>query len=240
VHGSDPLRHARPDPARGVFETLLVRGGAVQALDLHLARLADSIGELYGARLLPDTSDRVAAFARQLSGDHRLRAKAEPLTAGFTVGFSAEPLSVPPSDRPLALTTTLIPGGLGRHKWCDRRILDTFDPGNGVLLIVDQHDEVLEAAWANVWIVEGSRLFTPAADGRILPGVTRAMLLELAPQLGLNVAEEPISLGRLRDADAVFLTSSLRHAVPAVLDGEGLEHPRTDLIKTIRDALARA
>ena len=60
------------------------------------------------------------------------------------------------------------------------------------------------------------------------------------PQLGLTVAEEPISLARLRDADAIFLTSSLRHAVPAVLGEERPRPDTTDRIKTIREALAKA
>ena len=47
---------------------------------------------------------------------------------------------------------------------------------------------MLEAAWGNVWLLEGDRLITPPADGRILPGVTRALLLELAPSLGLQRA----------------------------------------------------
>ena len=50
-----PPRHApqpipRPDPAAGVFETLLVEHGCPVALDEHLARLAQSVSELYGQR----------------------------------------------------------------------------------------------------------------------------------------------------------------------------------------------
>jgi para-aminobenzoate synthetase/4-amino-4-deoxychorismate lyase len=180
-----------PDPARGVFETMLVREGTVQALELHLARLASSVGELFGARLPDDTAAHVRSLALGLSGEHRLRAKAIPRADGIAMDVSSEPLSLPPPAGPLTLSPALIPGGLGRHKWCDRRILDTFDPGNGVSLIVDQREEVLEAAWANVWIVEGMRLITPPADGRILPGVTRVMLLGLAPQLGLTVCATP-------------------------------------------------
>ena len=41
-------------------------------------------------------------------------------------------------------------------------------------LIVDGDEQVLEAAWANLWLIEGERLITPPADGRLLPGVTRA------------------------------------------------------------------
>src|SRR5207302_11205253 len=103
-----------------------------------------------------------------------------------------------------------IAGGLGRHKWRDRRLLGS--DGTHVPLIVDR-DDVLEAAWANVWILEGDTVITPPADGRILPGVTRALLLELEPA----AIEEPISLGRAQDADAIILTSSVRLAVPATL-----------------------
>ena len=42
------MSSAPPDPALGVFETLLVRDGTAQALDAHLARLAASVADLYG------------------------------------------------------------------------------------------------------------------------------------------------------------------------------------------------
>ena len=54
---------------------------------------------------------------------------------------------------------------------------------------------MLEAAYANVWIVEGEALITPPADGRILPGTTRAALLAADPA----AREEPIDLGRLAE-----------------------------------------
>jgi branched-subunit amino acid aminotransferase/4-amino-4-deoxychorismate lyase len=79
---------------------------------------------------------------------------------------------------------------------------------------------VLEAAWGNVWLLEDhGRLLTPPADGRILPGVTRALLLELAPSLGLEAREEPITIERARAAPIVFVTSAIRLAVPAGLAG---------------------
>jgi para-aminobenzoate synthetase/4-amino-4-deoxychorismate lyase len=53
--------------------------------------------------------------------------------------------------------------------------------------------------------VEGRALLTPPADGRILPGVTRAALLAAERY----AREEPIELERLAGADAVFLTSSI-------------------------------
>jgi para-aminobenzoate synthetase / 4-amino-4-deoxychorismate lyase len=72
---------------------------------------------------------------------------------------------------------------------------------------------VLEAAYANVWIVEDDELITPPTDGRILPGTTRAALLADAP----GAREEPIDLERLASADSVFLTSSISGWLPARL-----------------------
>jgi branched-subunit amino acid aminotransferase/4-amino-4-deoxychorismate lyase len=80
-------------------------------------------------------------------------------------------------------------------------------------LILDDDGSVLEAAWANVWIREGDRLVTPPADGRLLPGVTRARMLRTEPR----AAEERLTLERLEGADVIVLTSALRWAVQAAL-----------------------
>jgi para-aminobenzoate synthetase / 4-amino-4-deoxychorismate lyase len=61
-------------------------------------------------------------------------------------------------------------------------------------LIVDLDGQVLEAAAANVLIVEGATVVTPPLDGRLLPGAVRARVLAAAPSVGLGASEEPITL----------------------------------------------
>jgi para-aminobenzoate synthetase/4-amino-4-deoxychorismate lyase len=97
----------------------------------------------------------------------------------------------------------LLPGGLGAHKWADRRLATALGPA---ALLLDTDGCVLEATWANLFIVEGDRVITPAADGRILPGIRRATI---------DAVEEPITLERLAGADEVFLTSALRRYSPS-------------------------
>ncbi|MGH2889807.1 MAG: aminotransferase class IV, partial [Solirubrobacteraceae bacterium] len=128
----------------------------------------------------------------------------------------------PTASRPVALRAVILPGGLGAHKWRDRRLLDDLgdDP---VPLLVEPDGTVLEAAFANVWLLRGDRLVTPPADGRILPGVTRALLLACAAGLGLSAVEEHVSVEDLRGADAVILTSAARLAVAAALDAAPAE-----------------
>src|SRR5579859_5319912 len=177
-----------PEPRLGVFETVLVSGGRAQALERHLARLRASVLELYRADLrLPELD---------LPGSpHRLRIDALP---DGTTSVELTPLDPAAMRRPVALQPVVLAGGLGAHKWRDRRWLEAQP---AVPLLVDQDGSVLEAGWANVWAIESGRLITPPADGRILPGVTRELLLELE----FASAAQPLTLERLRLADAVFV-----------------------------------
>jgi para-aminobenzoate synthetase/4-amino-4-deoxychorismate lyase len=193
----------RPDPARGVFETVLVQHGEPVALDEHLDRLAVSLAELYDVTLDPLAATQARAAAATANGTSRLRILAD-ADGSLTISVSPERTA---AATPLQLTPFAIPGGLGRHKWRDRELLEALagQAPATVPLLIDTDGLVLEAAHANVWIVEGRALLTPPADGRILPGVTRAALLAAER----SAREEPIELERLARADAVFLTSSI-------------------------------
>ena len=204
------LHGDRPDPALGVFETVLVEDGRPVALEQHLHRLAVAVAELYGAALPPTVLAGAWAAAAETTARSRMRVLAD---AGGAVRITTSPAG-PPAAGPVVLDPFALPGGLGAHKWRDRRLLDTLAalrPGS-VPLLVDTGGLVLEAAYANVWIVEGDALITPPADGRILPGITRAALLAHD-----GAREEPIDLDRLASADALFLTSSISGRLPARL-----------------------
>ena len=199
----------RPDAALGVFETLLVRDGSPVDARAHLARLARSVHALYGEELPDDLHARVvaAAAAAQLA---RLRVIALP--AG-PITIQAEPLAAEPAPDPVTLSPAILPGGLGAHKWQDRRLLgELADRLQAVPLLLDLDGDVLEAAYANVFIVEGTHLVTPPLDGRQLPGTVRARVLALHP-----AREERLSLARMAAADEVLLASSVRGIHPARL-----------------------
>jgi para-aminobenzoate synthetase/4-amino-4-deoxychorismate lyase len=213
-----PERADAPDRALGVFETLLVRDGQAQALSAHLRRLAVSVSELYGLELPPDLPSAIHRRIERLEGDHRLRVDAVPDGAVVRVQLRCSRLEATPTLAPLICRPVPIPGGLGAHKWADRRWLDQLAQPGSVALLLDLDGEILEAAWGNFWLLEQGRLITPPADGRLLPGVTRARLLALAPSLGLTAGEEQITLERARAAGGMFLTSSVRLVVAAALE----------------------
>jgi para-aminobenzoate synthetase/4-amino-4-deoxychorismate lyase len=209
---------SRPNANRGVFSTMLVLEGTVVDLRAHLERLRNSAGELYETDLSDDLEARVLAAARS----HR-RARLRiviPADGGpeLEVAPLADPQAAPTGD-PVTLAPALLPGGLGAHKWRDRRLLEDLERRLGAVpLLVDLDGDVLEAAHANVWIREGSTLVTPPLDGRLLPGTVRARLLA-DPPAGHTAREERITLERAAAADELLLSSSLRRLHPATLAG---------------------
>jgi para-aminobenzoate synthetase/4-amino-4-deoxychorismate lyase len=205
----------RPDPAAGVFETLLVADGRPLELERHLARLQNSVRALYG-RSLPA---ELAATLEAVAGDAargRIRVNCRPGADALECDFELTALAG--RKLPVLLHPRTVPGGLGEHKWIDRVLLGSLGT-DGEPLLCDLDGLVLEAARANVFCVEHGMLLTPPADGRILPGVTRARVLDLAPRVGLGVSVEPIDLRRLARAREVFVTGSLGGVEPACLAG---------------------
>jgi len=233
----------RPNPSRGLFETLLVANGAPVELDAHLQRLARSAEELFGAEL---PGDLAAAAEGACEGIEigRLRIEIEPDGEG---GFERRLLAAPidPAfsfpDRAHGELLRSVDAGAwsGAHKWTDRDWLERTEArlGEEIPLLVDAEGNVLEAGRANVFAVLNGALVTPPADGRILPGTARAATLALAANLDIEAVERPLPLAELRDADEVFLTSSVRGLRPARrLDGTDLP-ARTHLTERLATAL---
>lgn len=233
-----------PDRSHGVFETMLVRDGRLHAPERHLDRLAHSIAALYGWRLPRGLGQRLNGEAAGLAGQHRLRVD---VVSGEDIAVTTRPVAAG-YRQAVVLEPFVVPGGLGPHKWRDRRLVDIAARYRGAIsgheraaapaaaptpLLVDSDGTVLEAAWGTFWVLDGNTLVTPPADGRILPGVTRSLLLELAPSLGLGAREAPISLDRARTAPVTFATSAIRLAVPATLsDGAATPASPVDRIRT--------
>jgi branched-chain amino acid aminotransferase len=75
-------------------------------------------------------------------------------------------------------------------------------------------------------------VLTPPLAAGILAGVTRAVLFDLLPDLGLPVREQTVRVPDLMGADEAFMTSTTRETVPIrAVDGtpigEGRPGPLT-------------
>lgn len=230
-----------PDPQQGVFETLLVAGGRPVEPEAHLARLAASLRELFGAALDGTAGELVATEAAGLRLG-RLRLDAKSRNDGIELAarrVEIDPAAVFP-ERATALRSLLVPGGLGSHKWADRALLERAEaemPDGAAALLVDTDGSVLEASRASVFAVRAGVLVTPPLDGRILPGVARTAAIEVAREAGLEVREESLPAADLTAAEEVFLTGSVRGIEPAAsLDGAALQSPRR-LMRLVAEGL---
>ena len=199
------LTSPRPDPARGIFETLLVHQGACVNADAHLDRLASSCRTL--GLTLPHDLEKQVADASDALDSGRVRVVVD----GTGVQVSTGP---PPADGPVRLRPVVLPGGLGEHKWADRALIETLSGPGATPLFCDLDGTVLEAGYAAVAIVEGNQLVVPPLDGRLLPSISRAAMLE---GTNLRTVVEPFTLDRARHADSVLLTSALRGPHRALL-----------------------
>jgi branched-chain amino acid aminotransferase len=92
-----------------------------------------------------------------------------------------------------------------------RRRLPTVDEA----IMCNVSGQVTEGSTSNVFVVKGGAIKTPFLEDGILDGITRRRVRELAP-----VIETHLYPGDLRDADEIFLTSSIRGVLPvSSLDG---------------------
>jgi branched-chain amino acid aminotransferase len=81
-------------------------------------------------------------------------------------------------------------------------------------------DIVLEAPISNVWWRHGDTLHTPSLEVGVLAGVTRATLLDLAPEAGYRVEQGAYTVDHLAGAEEAFTSSSIREVIPVIeLDG---------------------
>jgi branched-chain amino acid aminotransferase len=75
---------------------------------------------------------------------------------------------------------------------------------------------VAEGAISNVFAVQDEVLITPPLDTPVLPGITRAAVIELAAEQGIPFREQTIELDELLQSEEVFLTNSMMEIVPVV------------------------
>ncbi len=101
-----------------------------------------------------------------------------------------------------------------------------------------------EATSANVFLVRGRELATPALDCAILPGTTRTWILRWGAAAGLTPLEGSLLPADLAAADEAFLCSSVAGILPItafedVPIGEGRPGPWTAAARAAREAFIR-
>lgn len=230
-----------------VYEVMRTVGAVPFAWPEHLARLRASAR---GLRLPLDLDDAevmrrvVATLEAAGGGDSYVRIIATRGTGtapNIDLGYAPGPPRWVILVRPL----TAISGLSARLCIIDRLRVDrrALDPAlksgnylNNVLGLAEAKDAgatdcvmlntagfVTEASTSNLFVVRGGRLATPPLTAGILAGVTRALLIAYCRDRGIVVDEQDLTAADLRNADELFLTSTLRDIGPVThLDGRAL------------------
>jgi 4-amino-4-deoxychorismate lyase len=233
-----------------VFEALRTYGGRPFRLDAHLERLAASARaiELTLPEGLEDLAARAVAAAG--GGDLVLRlicTKGREGPEGGPVAFAIctdLPASFEDERRRglrlVLLTTATDPllraaapwllAGVKTISYATNMAAQRTARARGAddAILVGLGGELLEAPTATLWWRAGHTLHTPSLELGILAGITRAVLLDLAPTLGLKVLEGVFTAEDLAAADEAFLSSSTRELMPVVeVDGASIAagHP---------------
>ncbi|PZR25350.1 MAG: branched-chain amino acid aminotransferase [Citrobacter freundii] len=79
-------------------------------------------------------------------------------------------------------------------------------------LLTDMNDFIAEGPGANIFFEKDGKLFTPAL-GNILPGITRATVLELCTELDIDVEEGQYTLEQLKRADTAFFCGTAAEVI---------------------------
>jgi len=90
------------------------------------------------------------------------------------------------------------------------------------IVLLDREGRVAEAPTANVFAVRHDTLLSPPPE-RVLSGITRASVIDIARAEGIDVREAHISVEELTNAEEAFLTStSLPFQAIASVDGQAM------------------
>ncbi len=101
--------------------------------------------------------------------------------------------------------------------------IEAVHAGTVEALMLNSAGHVAECTGDNLFIVRGGRLETPPISAGALNGITRGVVIELAPRLGLEVAEVNLTRYDVMVADECFLTGTAAEVVPvATLDGRAI------------------
>lgn len=79
-------------------------------------------------------------------------------------------------------------------------------------LLVDMNGHVAEGPGANMFFEKDGIVYTPSL-GNILPGITRATIIELCEELGIEVVEKQFTPAELKTADSAFFCGTAAEVV---------------------------
>jgi D-alanine transaminase len=233
----------------GIYEVIPSHGGRMIGCEHHLRRMQDGLAALeidagldgsdWGriAQTLLDAhgAEHAAVYLQVSRGADSKRGHAYPVAVQPTCfGYAFD---IPPAPQATVEGAHCYRVSSTRDlRWQRCQIKSTALLGNVLhyreaqrqglqeILLFNAADELTEAAACNVFVVNAGAVATPPLDHQLLPGVTRALVLEiLRAHSDLTVSERRISRAEVLAADEVWLTSSSKEIAPVIeIDGHSV------------------
>ena len=230
----------------GVFEGIRAYGGRAFKLGEHIDRLYESAK--YIRLAVPYTKQELSdAVARTLEangiedGYVRLVVTRGAGTLGLnpfkcpkpTVFIIADPIALYPKEmyeegmavivaKTVRTSARSLPPWVKSLNYLNNILakIEAVDAGVAEAIMLNGSGRVAECTGDNLFIVEKGRVLTPPADAGILIGITRAVVMRLAADIGMETAEEEVSVERLHAADECFLTGTAAEVIAVTkIDG---------------------
>lgn len=221
----------------GIFETIAVFNRVSVWLEDHLDRLlagAVALGLPADRRVIKDAIGEVVQAAQMAHGILRVTLTRGPGVRGLAAKAIKPSLLItlaPWPGKMLFVPALLSTSSIRRNETSPASRLKTLSYIDNIIaareaasihcddaLFLNHQGFVTSTTIANIFIMRDGWIVTPRTSDGVLGGIARKKLLKLA-----KTEERPVTLQELLDAEAVFLTNSLRLVRPVhSLDGRPL------------------
>jgi branched-chain amino acid aminotransferase len=213
----------------GLFETIKVSAGKILLEEFHFDRLFLGLGlmRMNGPSTLPQNRPALALLdlcsRNNCSGLARIRlavfrnsrggadylAEASPLSAedaqwneeGWTIDIY--PYARKSADAFANLKTA-------NHLPYVMAELFAREKGLDDALVLNGDNHICDSSRANIFLIKGDDILTPALHQGCVSGVMRRFLINELKEMGYNVKQQEITEEDLRHAEEVFLTNAIR------------------------------
>ncbi len=229
----------------GLFETMRVAGGQPFRFAQHLERLAR--GADFLKIPMPHSPKGMQKIAEELIEKNQMPEAV--LRVTLTRGVGRRGYTIQGADRPtLAMTLHPLPpqkpdeplfwslitssfripasDALAAFKTTSKVLnvlarAEAEAAGADEALLLNTNGEVAETAGGNIFWVYHDKICTVPTGRGVLPGITRAVVLEICQSLGLETSKRIIKPEHLHHAEGIFVTQSALGIIPvAAFDGQ--------------------
>jgi len=221
------------------YET--AKGSAIFRLDRHLRRLFDSV-RIYKTEIPFSLGDIEEAILGTIRANKMRECYIRPLVYRGYGDVGVNPLSCPVDvsiavwewgtylgpealsegidvcvstwNRPAPNTHPAMSKAAGNYALSQLMKVEAVQGGFKEAIALDVDGHVSEGTGENIFAVKDGTIYTPALSSSLLPGVTRASVIELAREAGFQVEEMSVPREMLYIADELFFTGTAAEVTP--------------------------